>query len=257
MENVWTLKGKRAVVTGATKGIGKAVVEELIRWGAAVFIVARNKTMIQQQLEEYQQQGAQVRGIAADASTEEGRTLILEEVQKEWEKLDILINNVGSNIRKPTLETTPDDLRTIMQINVESAFELSKGFYPLLSKSQEPSIVNVSSIASQRAIKVTTAIYSMSKAAMEQMTNYLAVEWGKERIRVNSVHPWYIETPLTKTVLEDEEKRRLITSQTPLGRVGTPAEVAKPIVFLASPAASYLNGVNLQIDGGFSKVGVM
>ena len=257
MENGWTLKGKRAVVTGATKGIGKAVVEELIRWGAEVFIVARNRTMIEQQLEEYQQQGAKVLGIAADASTEEGRTLILEEVQKEWENLNILINNVGSNIRKSTLETTPEDLRKIMQINVESAFELSKGFFPLLSKSQEPSIVNVSSIASQRAIKVTTAIYSMSKAAMEQMTNYLAVEWGKERIRVNSVHPWYIETPLTKTVLEDEEKRLMITGQTPLGRVGTPEEVARPIVFLASPAASYLNGVNLQIDGGFSKVGVM
>ena len=257
MENGWTLKGKRAVVTGATKGIGKAVVEELVSWGAEVFIVARDEVTIQQQLKEYQQQGAQVKGVAADASTEEGRKLILEEAGNHWEKLDILINNVGSNIRKPTLETTADDLRKIMQINLESAFELSKGFYPLLKKSSAPSIVNVSSIASQRAIKVTTAIYSMSKAAMEQMTNYLAVEWGKEGIRVNSVHPWYIETPLTKVVLEDDEKRQAITGQTPLGRVGTPEEVAKPIVFLASPAASYLNGVNLQIDGGFSKVGVM
>ena len=257
MENGWTLKGKRAVVTGATKGIGKAVVEELTNWGAEVFIVASNEATIQQQLKEYQQQGAQVKGVAADASTEEGRRLILEEVGSQWNQLDILINNVGSNIRKATLETTADDLRKIMQINLESAFELSKGFYPLLKKSSAPSIVNVSSIASQRAIKVTTAIYSMSKAAMEQMTNYLAVEWGKEEIRVNSVHPWYIETPLTKIVLEDEEKRRMITSQTPLGRIGTPEEVAKPVVFLASPAASYLNGVNLQIDGGFSKVGVM
>ncbi len=257
MEKGWSLKGKKAVVTGATKGIGKAVVEELISWGAEVFIVARNKEMVQQQLDEYQQQNAPVLGIAADASTEAGRELILNAINGSWKELDILINNVGSNIRKPTLETTADDLRKIMQINVESAFELSKGLYPLLKKAEAPSIVNVASIASQRAIKVTTAIYSMSKAAMEQMTNYLAVEWGKEGIRVNSVHPWYIETPLTKVVLEDEEKRKMITGQTPLGRVGTPEEVAKPVVFLASPAASYLNGVNLQIDGGFSKAGIM
>lgn len=257
MNNKWSLEGKVAIVTGATKGIGKAVVEELLAWKAEVLMVARNEELIKERLEEYRNLGAKVYGVAADAATEEGRNAILAEVQNRWQKVDVLINNVGSNIRKKTLDTTVEDLRKVMQINVESAFELSKAFYPLLKASGKGSVINVSSIASQRAIKLTTAIYSMSKAAMEQMTNYLAVEWGKEKIRVNSVHPWFIETPLTKGVLEDEKKLVAITSQTPLGRVGSTEEVANAVVFLASPAASYLNGVNLPIDGGFSKVGVM
>lgn len=257
MENKWSLEGKTVLVTGATKGIGKAIVEELIRWNAAVFVVARNMDLILEQLEEYRKQGATVYGVAADVTTVGGRDSLMAEVQERWQKVDILINNVGSNIRKSTLETTVEDLRKVMQMNVESAFELSKATYPLLKNSKQPSIVNIASIASLRAIKLTTAIYSMSKAAMEQMTNYLAVEWGKEGIRVNSVHPWFIETPLTKSVLEDEDKLRIITQNTPLGRVGTSEEVASAVVFLCSPAASYLNGVNLPIDGGFSKVGVM
>lgn len=238
-------------------GIGKAVTEELIRWQAEVFIVARNHDLLREQLEEYRLQGAKVYGVAADVATEGGRAVILSEVQERWQKLDILINNVGSNIRKKTLETSAEDLRTVMQINVESAFELSKDFYPLLKNSGQSAIVNVASIASRRAIKFTTAIYSMSKAAMEQMTNFLAVEWGQEGIRVNSVHPCFIETPLTKGVPEDEEKLAAITKSTPLGRTGTSEEVAAAVVFLASRAASYLNGVNLPVDGGFSKVGVM
>lgn len=257
MENKWSLEGKTVLVTGATKGIGKAIVEELIRWNAVVFVVARNKVLVQEQLEEYRQQGASVFGVAADVTTEGGRKMVIAEVKERCQKVDNLINNVGSNIRKSTLETTVEDLRKVMQMNVESAFELSKAAYPLLKNSKQPSIVNISSIASQRAIKLTTAIYSMSKAAMEQMTNYLAVEWGKEGIRVNSVHPWFIETPLTKSLLEDEEKLRMIIQHTPLGRVGTSEEVASAVVFLCSPAASYLNGLNLPIDGGFSKVGVM
>lgn len=257
MEKIWSLEGKTAVVTGATKGIGSAVVEELLRWDAEVLLVARNIELIREKLEEYRQKGATVYGVAADVATEDGRAAVLSEVQVRWPKVDILINNVGSNIRKSTLDTRIDDLRKVMQINVESAFGLSNLLYPQLKNSDSPAIVNISSIASQRAIKLTTAIYSMSKAAMEQMTNYLAVEWGKKGIRVNSVHPWFIETPLTQSVLEDEEKFTVITNQTPLGRVGTSEEVANVVVFLASPAASYLNGVNLPVDGGFSKVGVM
>ena len=245
------------MVTGATKGIGKAVVEELIRWGAQVYLIAREETLLLEQLKQYQQQGAQVKAIAADMSTQAGRASLLSYMQDQGDQAEIIINNVGSNIRKKTLETLEEDFRKLMQINVESAFELSKAFYPQLLKAEHPNIINVSSIASQRVVRLTTALYSMSKAAMEQMTNYLAVEWGKEGIRVNSVHPWFIETPLTKTVLEDQEKLAAINRQTPLGRVGRAEEVANAIVFLASPAASYITGVNLQIDGGFSKVGVM
>ncbi len=251
----WHLQQKKAIVTGATQGIGKAIAEEMLLLGAEVILVARDDETLQQRIKEYQAKTWKAYGVAADMATEEGRNALLHYCQQRWNSVDILVNNVGSNIRKPTLDYTLEDLRWVMQVNVESAFALSQLFYPLLKK-PGGTIINMSSISSQTTVGLTTAAYSMSKAAMEQMTDYLAVEWGKEGIRVNSVHPWYIKTPLTSGILENDVLREKIVAATPLGRVGTPQEVAKVVAFLAMPVASYLNGVNLAVDGGFSKVGI-
>ena len=250
----WTLTGKHALVTGATKGIGRAIVDEFAALGASVTLVARGEDDLEARLDDLRARGAQVRGVAADLATSEGRDELMSEISGD--PLDILVNNVGSNIRKATLDYTLEDLRQVMAVNVESAFALSLLCYPQLETS-EGCVVNVSSIASQTVVRLSTAAYAMSKAAMEQMTNYLAVEWGPVHIRVNSVHPWYIRTPLTEPVLEDKAMRQRIVERTPLGRVGEPAEVARAVAFLAMPAASYLSGVNLQVDGGFKQVGVM
>lgn len=253
--NDWNLKGKRAVVTGATKGIGKAVAEEFLRLGAEVIIVARSPELLEQTLNEYHANSWKAHSAVADMATEEGRKALLQQCTSCWEDVDILVNNVGSNIRKPTLDYTMEDLRQVMQINVESAFSLSQLFYELLKKAKG-TIINMSSISSQTVVGLTTAAYAMSKGAMDQLTNYLAVEWGKEGIRVNSVNPWFIKTPLTAKFLENDEVREKIEHATPLKRIGTTEEVAKVVAFLAMEGASYLNGVNLPIDGGFSKLGI-
>lgn len=252
----WNLTGKRALITGASKGIGKAINEEFMRLGAETIIVSRHQGEIENLSQQYCDDGHSCTGVAADLGTDEGRKTVIEAVKDRWNRLDILVNNVGINIRKPTLEYEITDLRRIMAVNVESAFVLCLKLYPLLQKSQSPAVVNVSSITSMNVVQTSTAAYHMSKGALDQMNNYLAVEWGKDNIRVNSIHPWYIATPLAEQILKDKDKKRRIEKATPLNRVGQPDEVARVAAFLAMEASSYVSGASLSVDGGFSKAGL-
>ncbi len=254
--NHWTLKGKTALVTGASKGIGKATTEELLRHGAEVLFLARSEDLIREAVIEFKKKGWKAYAMVADIGEEEQREAIVKRAEEIWGRLDILVNNVGTNVRKPTLETTFEDLQHVMDINVGAAFDLCRRLYPLLKKGEGGSIINVASIAGKTGMMWTTGIYAMSKAAMDRMTKYLAVEWGPDNIRVNSVNPWFINTQRVERVLKDEEKQRRIRAATPLGRVGEPEEVARTIAFLAMPASSYLTGLNVRIDGGFSQVGI-
>lgn len=254
--NHWTLQGKTAVVAGASKGIGLATAEELLRHGAEVLFLARSEALIREAEESFEARGWKAYGMVADIGEESQRMAVAERAEQLWGRLDILVNNVGTNIRKPTLEATFEDLRHVMDINAGAAFDLCLRLFPLLRKGKQSSVVNVASIASLTGVMWTTAIYAMSKAALNRMTQYLAVEWGGEGIRVNAVNPWFIRTERVERVLSDPEKVRQIEKATPLGRVGEPEEVARAIAFLCMPAASYLTGLTLPVDGGFSQQGI-
>ncbi|NBC08897.1 MAG: SDR family oxidoreductase [Bacteroidetes bacterium] len=252
----WTLEGKTAIVTGASKGIGKATTETFLQLGAEVLFLARSEDLIREAEQKYKSQGYKAYGMVLDIGDATARAAIVQKAKELWGKVDILVNNVGTNVRKPTLEATFDDLQHVMDVNTGTAFDLSVRLHPLLVKGGESSVVNVASIAGKTGVMWTTAIYAMSKAAMDRMTKYLAVDWGGDNIRVNSVDPWFIATSRVDRVLKDEDKLRQIQEATPLGRVGEPEEVAQTIAFLAMPASSYLTGLNVRIDGGFSQVGI-
>jgi tropinone reductase I len=247
----WTLRNKKALITGSTKGIGLAIAEEFISLGAEVFIVARTRKTVDSLLSEWNKSGYKVYGTASDLSIKEGREKLIKEVSHTWDSLDILVNNVGTNIRKKFLDYSEDEYRKLFETNMFSALDITKSLFPLLKKGNFPSIINITSYAGVYDVGTGTP-YGMSKAAEIQMTRHLAVEWAEYGIRVNSIAPWFIRTPLTGNLLAIKEKNDSIIAKTPLARIGSPEEIASLAAFLAMDKASYITGQNILVDGGAS-----
>lgn len=243
----FSLDGKTAIVTGAGKGIGKAIAIAVAQAGANVVLVARTEA----DLKAVQQEIGNDRTICAqaDITVREEIQRVVETAKDKFGRIDVLVNNAGMNIRSSLMDATDSEWHKIMDTNAHSVFMFSQEVAKTMTDGG--SIVNISSVGGDRALK-TGAIYAASKAAIIQMTKVMALEWGQRNIRVNAIGPWYFKTPLTEKLLSDEDYLNSILAVTPMKRVGELPEVATPVVFLASDAASYITGQTLFVDGGMS-----
>ena len=254
--NRWRLDGQLALVTGGSAGIGRAIARELLGFGAEVLIVARDAAALERTRDELadEAQDDRVHALVADVADDEQRREILDWIEDRGDGLNILVNNAGGNRRRAAVDYTEDEWREIFEVNTFSAFELSRYAYPLLTKHAASSIVNVGSVSGLTHVR-TGAAYGMAKAALHQLTKNLAVEWAEDGVRVNAVAPWYIRTRRTSDSLADPDYLDEVLLRTPMGRVGEAEEVAAAVAFLCLPAASYITGECIAVDGGFLRYG--
>jgi Tropinone reductase 1 len=233
----WDLRGKRALVTGATRGIGKAIAGELAALGAEVIGVARSDA-----------------DVAADVTTSPGRAAIVAAVRARG-PLHVLVHNAGTNVRGPLVSYDDATVERLIALNLTSALLLSRDLHPLLRDAHGASVIHVGSVAGHLALPTGVA-YAAAKAGLAQAARTLALEWARDDIRVNTVAPWYTRTPLVEPVLADPDKLAAILARTPLGRIAEPREVAAVVAFLALPIASYVTGQCIAVDGGMSIQGL-
>lgn len=248
---MWNLKNKKALITGGSKGIGRATVKMFLDLGAEVIFTARNEKDIESFEAELKNEGIEATGLVADSSNPEDTDKIKKWISKNWKKLDVLVNNAGINIRKKANDYSEEELRKVLEINLVAPFEISRKLFPFLRKSGNASIINVASSAAIQDVGTGTP-YSMSKSGLLQQTRSLAVEWAQDGIRVNAVSPWFTKTPLTEGYLHNEEKMNSIINRTPLNRVAEAEEMSSIISFLAMDNSSFITGQNIVADGGMS-----
>jgi len=239
--------GKKVLVTGGSKGIGFCVAKLVVRLGGEVVICARG----QKGLDEAKAMMAvpdRCHTIACDLSTKEGVEKLAQDCPLT--SLDVLVNNSGINIRKRAEDFTEEQVMEILSTNFLSAFRCCRAFLPHLQKaSAGAAVVNISSVAGVTHIP-SGAAYGASKAALDQLTRNLAVEWSRFGIRVNSVAPGPTETPLMENA--NPEFLSQFKERIPLGRMGEPEEIANAVAFLSSSASSWITGQVLLVDGGFT-----
>jgi NAD(P)-dependent dehydrogenase (short-subunit alcohol dehydrogenase family) len=245
---VGLLNGKVAIVTGASRGIGRAIAEAFVREGARVVICGRKQETLDQVVSE-------IGPIAKAVACHVGRLDQIEEMvaltAREFGPVDILVNNAATNISfGPCLEIEETQFDKMIEVNLKSAFRLIQAVAPGMCNRGTGSIINIASIAGLRP-QFHSLLYSMTKAALIMMTQSYALELGSKGVRVNAIAPGLIETTLSEHYWKDAAQRDHVLGKQPIQRLGQPADVAELALLLASDKGSYITGQTLVVDGGF------
>ena len=242
------LKDKVAIVTGASRGIGRSIAEAFVREGAQVVICGRKQETLNEVASEI---GPAARPVACHVGKAEQIAALVEAVTREFGCIDILVNNAATNIAQgPCLEMDEGQFDKMVEINLKSAFRLVKLVAPGMCQRGSGSIINIASIAGLRP-QFHSLLYSMTKAALIMMTKSYAVELGPKGVRVNAIAPGLIQTALSEYYWRDEERRSKQLDAQAIKHLGQPAEIAEAALLLASDRSSYLTGQTLVIDGGY------
>jgi NAD(P)-dependent dehydrogenase (short-subunit alcohol dehydrogenase family) len=250
MSQAIDLEGATALVSGASRGIGRAIAIGLAEAGADVIGLARTEEALEEAGREVEGRGRAFLPLVLDLTDVRA---ITDGAAQAWEwrgRVDVLVNAAGTIVRSEPPDVTAEEWDQVFAVNIRAAFFLTQEVGARMHARKGGSIVNVASLAGERVTRAPVT-YQASKAALIQMTRALAVRWAPQ-VRVNAVGPGYIRTSINAAWLEEEENRRYVEERTPLGRLGTPEDVAGAVAFLASPAAAYVTGQHLLLDGGWS-----
>lgn len=249
---LFDLRDKVAIITGASKGIGKAIAHALGDHGAKVVVSSRSQEAVDEVAVELSSAGIEARGIAAHMGEPENIQQLVDHAVEEFGGVDILVNNAATNpVFGPLLQTDAAIFDKIMSVNVKGPFELAKKVQPIMMARGGGSIINISSIGGISPENLL-GIYSVSKAALISLTKVMAKEWGGAGIRANVVCPGLIKTKFSQALWSNEKMLKHITGDIPLPRMGLPEEVSGLAVFLASGASSYCTGGVYTVDGGYT-----
>jgi len=247
-DNAFRLDGKRALVTGAGRGIGRAAALALAAAGAELVLVSRTARELDKVVDEIASGGGTARSLPIDVT----RSDAVRGAFAEFDRLDILVNNAGINRPQPFLEVDEATLDSLLALNVRAAFIVAQAAARLMVANGSGVIINMSSQMGHVGSERDRTVYVMTKHALEGLTKAMAAELAPKGVRAVSIAPTFVETPLSKPFLDDPDTRRWILGRIPLGRVGTVEEVASAVVFLASPAAALVTGSSLLVDGGWT-----
>ena len=249
----FSLEGRTALITGASKGIGFEICRVFADAGANIVASARDSSGLADVQRDIQAMGRECQVLPCELNDPESIAQMTEAALAANPVIDILVNNAGIATVAPVLDFLSADWDQVMAVNLRAPFLLAKALAPTMIKQRWGKIVNISSQAGVVAID-DHAAYSASKAGLNGLTRALMVEWARFNIQVNSICPTVIMTPMGKTVWGPKEKSAPMIARTPLGRFGEPIEVADLALFLASDASALINGESLMIDGGYSAV---
>jgi NAD(P)-dependent dehydrogenase (short-subunit alcohol dehydrogenase family) len=248
--SLFDLQGKVAVVTGASRGIGRAIAERLAEHGARVVVSSRKIDACNKVVEGIRERGGKAIAVACNIGRKEELQALVDAANAEWGRIDVLVCNAAVNpYFGPSIDMPDDAYDRIMNSNVRSNFWLCNMVAPGMAERGDGSIIIVSSIGGFQGSDVI-GVYCISKAADMQLARNLAVEWGTKNIRANCIAPGLIKTDFARALWEDPEIHKQSVANTALRRIGEPDEIAGAAVFLASPAGRYTTGQTIVVDGG-------
>jgi dehydrogenase/reductase SDR family member 4 len=252
MQNPFSLEGKVALVTGASKGIGQAIAEYYAAAGAKVIVSSRKQEAVDTVAAEIRKKGFEATAIACHMGDMGDVQRLAENAISKYGTIDILVNNAATNpVFGPVIDTTQEAFDKIISVNVKGPFELAKKIYPLMKEKKSGSIINISSIGGLRP-EAGLGIYSMSKAALISLTKVMAKEWGDDNIRANAICPGLIKTKFSESLWSNDKMMAMMMKVLPIKRVGTAEEIAALALYLASDASAYCTGSVFTADGGFT-----
>jgi NAD(P)-dependent dehydrogenase (short-subunit alcohol dehydrogenase family) len=249
--DLFNLQGRVALITGASKGLGKALARGLAKAGADLALCARNMDELQQTKKDMEQLGVRAEVFQMDVLDKGNIQKAVNSAIGTFRQIDILVNNAGINIRKQVLDLQEQEWDQVLNTNLKGYFLVAQAVVPNMIERRKGKVINMASILGAVGLE-NQSPYASSKGGVIQLTKVMALEWARHGINVNAIGPTYFETPLVATLRNDPERFRFINERTPMGRWGQPEELEGTVIFLASKASDFITGQTIFVDGGWT-----